>query len=109
MAADHEEIWHEFRDRVNMTKTELSHWLESEESQEVGQFKGSDESTGHQVGRHIVDILSKHKADLTDDDYAHMQKVNGYIGRHRAQHPDGDTTHSRWRYSLMNWGHDPEK
>ncbi len=21
--------------------------------------------------------------------------------------PDGDVTGTRWRYSLMNWGHDP--
>ena len=26
-----------------------------------------------------------------------------------AQRPDGDIEESDWRYSLMNWGHDPVK
>jgi len=39
-----------------------------------------------------------------------MRKVVGYTRRHLAQGgPDGDEEHSRWRYSLMNWGHDPLK
>ena len=41
-------------------------------------------------------------------DAAHMRTVVGYIHRHLAQRPSGDVTDSRWRYSLMNWGHDPE-
>jgi hypothetical protein len=39
-----------------------------------------------------------------------MATVVGYIKRHRAQGgPQEDTEHSPWRYSLMNWGHDPLK
>jgi hypothetical protein len=34
-----------------------------------------------------------------------MRKVVGYL--HRAQRPSGDVRETRWRYSLMNWGHDP--
>jgi hypothetical protein len=37
-----------------------------------------------------------------------MRKVVGYVRRHRAQEPANIAT-SRWRYSLMNWGHDPLK
>ena len=37
-----------------------------------------------------------------------MRKVIGYIRRHSAQRPANVYT-SRWRYSLMNWGHDPTK
>jgi hypothetical protein len=109
MADDHDDIWREFGERVNMTKRELERWLESEESQQVGDFSKGDESTGHQSGRRIVDILDTKKADLSDDDYAHMHKVTGYINRHLAQRPSGDVTETRWRYSLMNWGHDPDK
>jgi hypothetical protein len=29
--------------------------------------------------------------------------------RHLAQRPSGDVSESAWRYSLMNWGHDPSK
>ena len=34
------------------------------------------------------------------------EEVN--VRRHRAQQPANIYT-SRWRYSLMNWGHDPVK
>ena len=54
-------------------------------------------------------LLRTKKADLTDDDRAHMRKVVGYVHRHLAQWPDGDVTETPWRYSLMNWGHDPLK
>jgi hypothetical protein len=109
MSDEHEEVWKEFRDRVNMTQKELTSWLESEESQQVGDFSKGSESTGHKSGRRIVDLLETKKADLSDDDFDHMRKVNGYISRHLAQRPSGDVTDTRWRYSLMNWGHDPQK
>ena len=39
-----------------------------------------------------------------------MATVAGYIKRHCAQGgPKEDVRHSDWRYSLMNWGHDPLK
>jgi hypothetical protein len=53
-------------------------------------------------------ILCKAAAERTADDEAHMRKVIGFIRRHRAQEPTNPVT-SRWRYSLMNWGHDPVK
>lgn len=46
---------------------------------------------------------------VTDADYAHMRNVVGYAKRHLAQRPDGKIDDSPWRYSLMNWGHDPAK
>jgi hypothetical protein len=47
---------------------------------------------------------------MDDDDHAHMRKVANYVKRHKAQGgPKDDVAHSRWRYSLMNWGHDPLK
>jgi len=47
--------------------------------------------------------------ELTNEDYAQMRKVTGYVHRHLAQGPQHDLERSRWRYSLMNWGHDPMK
>ena len=71
---------------------------------------GGGESVGHEMGRHIVGLLDKRKADLDDDDYAHMRKVIGYVHRHLKQKPTKESIEdSRWRYSLMNWGHDPPK
>ena len=109
---DREKVRKDFDEAVNMTASELKKWLSTKESRAVG-FKGKDgkgsgESVGHASGRRIVDILSKTKAELTDEDFAHMRKVVGYVRRHRAQEPANVAT-SRWRYSLMNWGNDPLK
>jgi hypothetical protein len=93
---------------VNMTATRLERWLATDESQSVGQKDGGGESTGHESGRRIVGLLRTKQADLTADDYAHMRTVHGYVQRHLAQKPQKeDVETSRWRYSLMNWGHDP--
>lgn len=99
----------DFQHAVNMTASELEKWLTTDESREVGQKSGGGESVGHESGRHIIRILKKKKADLTDADEAHMRKVTGYVHRHLAQRPKGDVEDSAWRYSLMNWGHDPLK
>jgi hypothetical protein len=110
MSEDEQDARQAFDEAVNMTASELRSWLDTEESKEVGQKKdGHDESTGHESGRRILAILGTKKADLTTDDEAHMHTVVGYVKRHLAQRPDGDVHDSRWRYSLMNWGHDPEK
>jgi len=115
---DHETIWDEWKSLVNMAPGALEKWLETDESNAVGDTKsgaassgksGGGESTGHKSGRRIIDIKHTAKADLTDDDWAHMAKVVGYIKRHGQQRPDGDVTETHWRYSLMNWGHDPLK
>ncbi|MGR3435898.1 MAG: DUF3140 domain-containing protein [Shimia sp.] len=106
----HEEIREEWNELVNMTKSELEDWLETDESKDVGQDSGDGESKGHKSGTRIVEILDTKKADLSDDDYDHMAKTVGYIKRHKAQGgPDEDMETSDWRYSLMNWGHDPKK
>ena len=108
-AASSSDIYTSFHHDVNMTASELTHWLKTDESKSVGQDSGDGESIGHQSGEHIVRILEKKKADLTPDDEAHMHKVHSYVSRHSAQRPHGDVTDTRWRYSLMNWGHDPLK
>jgi hypothetical protein len=59
------------------------------------------------MGRDIVELRDGKVADLFDEDYARMRKVVGYVHRHLAQRPEGDVTDTRWRHSLMNWGHDP--
>ena len=108
---DADTIRREFADAVNMTAGELETWLETAESQAVGQKSGgSGESTGHESGRRIVQLLRTKKDALSDDDLAHMRKVHGYVQRHLAQEPQKeDVESSKWRYSLMNWGHDPLK
>jgi hypothetical protein len=100
----------EFTGAVNMSADELEHWLGTDESRSVGQGGEGEESTGHQMGRRIVEIRRTKEDDLDDDDYAAMRKVVGYVHRHREQEPKKeDIETSRWRYSLMNWGNDPLK
>ena len=109
---DRDKVRKDFGEAVNMTASELKAWLATKESRAVGwkgeDGKGSGESVGHASGRRIVALLGKAKAELTDDDYAHLRKVVGSVRRHLAQEPRNVAT-SRWRYSLMNWGHDPLK
>ena len=100
----------EFRAAVNMTPSALERWLQSEESRQVGfTHEGDQESVGHESGRRIVELLHKKHDALDDADLAHMRKVVGYVHRHLAQRPQGDVRDTRWRWSLMNWGHDPLK
>lgn len=108
---DHEAVWRKFHDVVNMAPAEIEEWLETAESRKVGQKRDGAESIGHASGRRIVGILRTSKEDLDGGDYAHMRKVIGFVARHRAQGPHEDfrIPTSRWRYSLMNWGHDPMK
>ncbi|MBG6190631.1 hypothetical protein IWX64_001576 [Arthrobacter sp. CAN_A212] len=102
-------VWPDWQKAVNMTAPTLEDWLESDESRSVGQKGNGGESVGHESGRRIVKILRTRKVDLSEEDVAHMHKVVGYVRRHLAQKPSSDVEHSRWRYSLMNWGHDPLK
>jgi hypothetical protein len=99
-----------FKALVNMTSRDLEKFLKTPESKRVGfKPKVDGESVGHASGRRIIQIQKKKAADLTDDDLRHMRKVIGYIKRHLAQgpHEESRVPESKWRYSLMNWGHDP--
>ncbi|MBV8789647.1 MAG: DUF3140 domain-containing protein [Mycobacterium sp.] len=109
MPDDEKATLDDFHKAVNMTAQELEKWLATDESKSVGQKQGDTEATGHASGRRIVKLLRTKRSDLTGDDYAHMRKVAGYASRHLAQRPKGDIDDSPWRYSLMNWGHDPTK
>nr|WP_227501546.1 DUF3140 domain-containing protein [Synechocystis sp. PCC 7509] len=61
---------------------------------------------GHKSGQKIIDILHKQQDKYGDDDVSHRKKVISYVHRHSAQKPVKDIEHSRWLYSLKNWGHD---
>jgi len=95
-----------FHAAVNMTASQIAAWLATKESKAVG-FKrpGQRQSVGRQSARKIIKILRD--GPQGEADYRHMRKVIGYVARHTAQRPAGDVTKTRWRFSLMNWGHDP--
>ena len=111
MADERQDIERDFHSAVNMTAKELEAWLDTEESRSVGD-SDEGESTGHKSGRRIVKILETSKSERTDSDREHMRKLIGFVNRHLAQRPektDEEIEATRWRYSLMNWGHDPLK
>jgi predicted NAD/FAD-dependent oxidoreductase len=93
-----------FAASVNMDADTLTAWLETDESRSVGQKKDGGESVGHAAGRRIAHILRS--GAESEEDWRLMRKAVGVIRRHRAQEPANIVT-SRWRYALMNWGHDP--
>ena len=107
----------EFRSAVNMPPAALRAWLASDESRSVGMTPegekvtspGGKEAVGHQMGGRILELLGKKNAEFDSADYAAMRKVIGYVHRHSKQRPAGDVTDTRWRKSLMNWGHDPSR
>jgi len=101
-------IRRDFHASVNLSADELDDWLATPESRRVGFKKDDGESVGHASGRRILAILRAPPGVDDGDDLAFMRKVVGFVRRHRAQEPANMVT-SRWRYSLMNWGHDPLK
>lgn len=101
-------IREDFEALMNLSPDELAAWLETSESRKVGLMRpGETESVGRRSGRKILAIRAKPPDALTEADYAHMRKVIGFCRRHLAQRPRGDLSKTRWRWSLMNWGHDP--
>lgn len=109
MTEDDKKAVKEFKEAVNMAPAEIEKWLETEESKNVGYKEDDgDESVGHKSGKKIIEILKKKQSEYTAGDLKHIHKVVGYVHRHLAQKPDGDITETNWRYSLMNWGHDPK-
>lgn len=106
---DRDNIHRDFRGAVNMAPDELEEWLASDESRRVGWTRpGESESVGRAAGLRIARILRMAEPELGEEDYRLMRKAVGVIRRHRAQRPENVVT-SRWRYALMNWGHDPLK
>jgi hypothetical protein len=95
---------------VNLKPDQLERWLSMPDSKKLG-FKDEVKAgtRGHESGKRILKILSKRRDKYTEDDLQHMQTVVGFVRQHRREKPPGDVFASNWRYSLMNWGHDPMK
>ena len=108
-SSKHDEKIKEFKEAVNMTAKEIEDWLKTDESKSVGQKDEDGNIKGRESGKHIVKILNKSKSDYTEADFERVKKVVSYVHRHLAQKPSSDIEDSNWRYSLMNWGHDPCK
>jgi hypothetical protein len=105
-----DQVIKDFRRIVNLKPDQLERWLSKPDSKKLG-FKDEVKAgtVGHESGRRILKILSKRRDKYTDDDLRHMETVVVFVRRHRREKPPGDVFASNWRYSLMNWGHDPMK
>lgn len=97
-----------FADIVNMTPREIEQWHATEQSKSVGQDSGDGVSVGVKAGQRTVQLLRIKRAPNADD-LKHMRRVVSFIRRLSMQAPRKNRETSRWRYALMNWGHDPLK
>src|SRR5262249_29584582 len=91
-----------------MSPREIQDWHTTEESKSVGQDSGDGVSVGVKAGQRTI-LLLRSKRAPSDDDVKHMRRVISFIRRLSTQAPMKKRETSRWRYALMNWGHDPLK
>lgn len=100
-------VWERWQALMNVPADDLEAWLDTPQSWSVG-FKGhGEESVGHASGRRNLALLGKERDELGPEDWRQVRRTVGFIRRHLAQRPEGDVEDTRWRWSLLNWGHDP--
>ena len=102
-----DELWDEFHRVVNMTSRELSDWLRTRDAGE--RTEELPDQSGPPTGQHVLHVLGKRKADLTDDDRRVMQKVVRRVHEQRRDDLEPTAGDEGWRHRLMSIGHDPLK
>jgi hypothetical protein len=103
-----DEVKQAFHALVNMSPREIEDWHKTEQSKSVGQDSGDGVSIGVKAGQRTLQLLRSKRAPNAND-VKHMRRVISFIKRLRTQAPAKNRETSRWRYALMNWGHDPLK
>lgn len=105
-----EDIYAEFRTKVNMSPLEIEKWLETKTSGVPGEESCQSEFLiEKKTSQKIIRILLKRKVMLTKGDYECMEKVSNHINKLYEHKPEDNILVSNWRYALMNLGHDPYK
>lgn len=97
-----------FATLVNMSAREIADWHKTKQSASVGQDSGDGVSLGVKTGQRTIALLKTKRAPGADE-LKHMRRVVSFIRRLSMQAPRKNRETSRWRYALMNWGHDPLK
>lgn len=100
-------LWNEFHRLVNMTSRELEDWLRTDASAE--NTETFPDEAGEDLGAHVVRVLGKRRADLTDDDIGVMERVVLRVRGERGEDLDPVAGDAHWRHRLMSVGHDPLK
>lgn len=95
-----------FAQIVNMTPRAIEDWHKTEQSKSVGQGSGDGVSVGVKAGQLTIQLLRIKRAPSADD-IKHMRRVVNFLSRQLMLAPRNNRETSRWRYALMNWGHDP--
>ena len=98
----------EFRTVVNISSEQLERWLNTAESQKL-HYADEPKTPSDKNGMSILSLLKKRRDKYTDADIDQMETVVQFIAKRLEKRPKGDIVASNWRYSLMNWGHDPTK
>lgn len=104
---DQDALWNEFHAVVNMTSRELRDWLRTRSSGEDAE--PLPDEAGSQTGQRVLEILSKRKQDLTDDDVRVMGRVIDAVRSERRDDLEPTGGQAAWRHRLMTMGHDPLK
>jgi len=102
-----DELWDDFHRVVNMTSRELQDWLMVQSADE--QTEAEPDRAGPPLGRHVLAILGKRRADVTPDDVRVMEKVVDRVTRQRGADMEPTAGQAAWRHKLMSLGHDPLK
>jgi hypothetical protein len=104
--ASDDEVRANFAKLVNMSPREIEDWHKTAHSKSVGQDSGDGVSVGVKAGQRTLQLL-RIKRMPNADDIKHMRRVVNFIRRQLTLAPRKNRETSRWRYALMNWGHDP--
>jgi hypothetical protein len=100
-------LWDEFHGLVNMSSDELRSWLLADAADEVG-FPDRPDMGLSPEGRATLEVLSKRKVDLTEDDVDAMRHtVDSISTLLSARAAVGGAADEQWRHDLMDLGHDP--
>jgi hypothetical protein len=100
----------DFRSVVNVSSDQLARWLSTPESNKIHFPDEPKLNPGNKVpGPVILSLLKKRREKYTETDFDQMDNVVRFVRERLTKKPKGDIVASNWRYSLMNWGHDPTK
>ncbi|HLS26912.1 MAG TPA: DUF3140 domain-containing protein [Beutenbergiaceae bacterium] len=108
-----DELWDSFHQWVNMSSRELREWLSTDEAGETAE--AFPDQAGSERSRGVLNILTKRRTDLNEEDVELMAEVVDRISTLRAEEDEEvDALEPRagddeWRRQLMSLGHDPLK
>ncbi|MFB9677562.1 DUF3140 domain-containing protein [Streptosporangium vulgare] len=99
-------VWQEFHEVVNMTSEELRAFLLASASASAGGDAVDPEAAMPPLGRQVLQVLGKRKADLTAEDVETMRQAVDRVEDTLAEGAVDDDDDDR-RRALLEVGHNP--